>query len=94
MNTDTLTTNVQPDVDDLMEIEEIICAHRPLPPAAIEACECGAYYESACECGATTAEYAILTLAAVAFAGVLAVVIKSGPVQSLIQGIIEQALSS
>ncbi|WP_226338564.1 DUF4244 domain-containing protein [Arthrobacter sp. UM1] len=46
------------------------------------------------ELGATTAEYAILTLAAVAFAGILAVVIKSGPVQQLLQGVIERALSS
>lgn len=46
------------------------------------------------ELGATTAEYAILTLAAVAFAGILAVVIKSGPVQQLLQGVIERALSN
>lgn len=45
------------------------------------------------DAGATTAEYAVLTLAAVAFAGVLAVVVRSGPVQSLLQGIIERALT-
>ncbi|GAA1346994.1 DUF4244 domain-containing protein [Falsarthrobacter nasiphocae] len=59
---------------------------------------CGAGPEPCPECedpdaGATTAEYAILTLAAVAFAGVLAVVVKSGAVQALLQGVIERALN-
>ena len=46
------------------------------------------------EVGASTAEYAIVTLAAVAIAGVLVAVMRSGAVQSLIQGLIEQALQA
>lgn len=45
------------------------------------------------ETGANTAEYSIVTLAAVAFAGVLAVVLSSGTVQGLLEGLIERALS-
>ncbi|WP_022869424.1 DUF4244 domain-containing protein [Yaniella halotolerans] len=45
------------------------------------------------ENGANTAEYSIVTLAAVAFAGVLAAVISSGTVQGLLEGLIERALS-
>lgn len=43
--------------------------------------------------GANTAEYSIVTLAAVAFAGLLATVISSGTVQGLLEGLIERALS-
>lgn len=43
--------------------------------------------------GASTAEYSIVTLAAVAFAGLLAVVVSSGTVQGLLEGLIERALS-
>lgn len=45
------------------------------------------------ETGATTAEYSIVTLAAVAFAGILAVVLSSGTVQGLLEGLIERALT-
>lgn len=45
------------------------------------------------EAGMTTAEYAVGTLAAVAFAGLLIAVIKSGPVKSALSGIITSALS-
>lgn len=44
------------------------------------------------ETGAQTAEYGIVTLAAVGFAGVLAVVLSSGAVQELITGLVEKAL--
>lgn len=43
--------------------------------------------------GMTTAEYAVGTLAAVAFAAVLMVVVKSGAVKSALTGIIQTALS-
>ncbi|OAV59558.1 DUF4244 domain-containing protein [Enteractinococcus helveticum] len=43
--------------------------------------------------GASTAEYSIVTLAAVAFAGLLAAVLSSGAVQGLLEGLIERALS-
>ncbi|MDR7348577.1 hypothetical protein J2S68_000120 [Glycomyces algeriensis] len=41
----------------------------------------------------STAEYAVGTLAAVAFAGVLLKVLTSGPVQSALSDLIERALS-
>ncbi|GGF36154.1 hypothetical protein GCM10010922_09180 [Microbacterium sorbitolivorans] len=46
------------------------------------------------ETGASTAEYAIVTLAAVAIAGVLVAVMRSGAVQSLLQNLIESALQA
>lgn len=45
------------------------------------------------ERGLATAEYAIATIAAAGFAGVLIVVLKSGKVQSLLAKIIESALN-
>ncbi|MGO3904922.1 MAG: DUF4244 domain-containing protein [Microbacterium gubbeenense] len=42
--------------------------------------------------GASTAEYAIVTMAAVAIAGVLVAVMRSGSVQSLLQGIVARGL--
>lgn len=44
--------------------------------------------------GMTTAEYAVGTLAAVAFAAVLLAVVKSGAVMSALTGIITRALGS
>ena len=40
-----------------------------------------------------TAEYAIATLAAVAFAGLLLVIMRSGEVREMLMGIIREALS-
>ncbi len=45
------------------------------------------------EAGVVTAEYAIATLAAAAFAGVLLVILRSGEVRAFLLGIIRQALS-
>jgi hypothetical protein len=45
------------------------------------------------EHGMSTAEYAVGTLAAVAFAGLLLKVLTSGPVQSALQALIQRALS-
>ena len=45
------------------------------------------------ESGAATAEYAIATVAAAGFAGLLAVVLKSNPVQSLLTDLISGALA-
>lgn len=42
--------------------------------------------------GMTTAEYAVGTLAAVTFAAVLMVVVKSGPVKSALASVITKAL--
>lgn len=46
------------------------------------------------EAGMTTAEYAVGTIAAVAFAAVLLAVVRSGPVKSALSGIIVSALGS
>ncbi|WP_163544639.1 DUF4244 domain-containing protein [Occultella kanbiaonis] len=48
---------------------------------------------STAEAGMATAEYAIATLAAVAFAGLLLVILRSDEVRGLLLGIIRQALS-
>ncbi|RKR73156.1 DUF4244 domain-containing protein [Frondihabitans australicus] len=43
--------------------------------------------------GAVTAEYAVVLLAAVAFAGVLAAILRSGGVQGLLTDLVQKALS-
>ncbi|WP_411733268.1 DUF4244 domain-containing protein [Paeniglutamicibacter sp.] len=43
--------------------------------------------------GSTTAEFAIVTLAAVAFAGLLVSILSSGDVRGLLMGLIRQALT-
>lgn len=48
------------------------------------------FWES--DTGATTAEYAITTLAACGFAALLVVVLKSEPIKELITGVISSAL--
>lgn len=45
------------------------------------------------EAGIVTAEYAIATLAAAAFAGVLLLILRSPEVRAFLLGIIRQALS-
>ncbi|HCX83813.1 MAG TPA: DUF4244 domain-containing protein [Micrococcales bacterium] len=45
------------------------------------------------EAGMATAEYAIVTLAAVAFAGLLLAIFRGGEVRDLLLGIIRDALS-
>ncbi|MCG2623529.1 DUF4244 domain-containing protein [Arthrobacter sp. I2-34] len=45
------------------------------------------------DAGMATAEYAIATLAAVGFAGLLVLIMRSGEVRGLLMSIIEQALS-
>lgn len=47
----------------------------------------------ALDAGMATAEYAIATLAAAAFAGVLLVILRSAEVRTFLLGIIRQALS-
>jgi hypothetical protein len=46
------------------------------------------------EQGMTTAEYAVGTVAAVAFAGLLLVIVKSGPVKNALSRIIVEALGT
>ena len=43
--------------------------------------------------GATTAEYAIVTLAAVGFAGLLLAILKGGEVKEMLMSIVREALS-
>lgn len=45
------------------------------------------------ETGAATAEYAIVTLAAVAFAGLLVAILRSDEVRGLLLGVVQHALS-
>ena len=45
------------------------------------------------ERGAATAEYAITIMAAVGFAGVLVVILRSGEVQAMLTGLVTRALS-
>jgi len=47
----------------------------------------------AAERGAATAEYAIATLAAVGFAGVLVVILRSDEVRGMLTDVVRQALS-
>lgn len=47
----------------------------------------------ASDIGAATAEYAIATVAAAGFAGLLALVLKSGPIQTMLTSLISSALS-
>lgn len=49
--------------------------------------------QGAHDAGMATAEYAIATLAAVGFAGLLVVILKGNEVKGLLNGIIKQALS-
>lgn len=46
------------------------------------------------EAGATTAEYGIVMLAAVGFAGLLVAILKSDEVRALLFGIVKNALST
>ena len=59
-------------------------AQTPAPPSAAERAEAGM----------STAEYAVGTIAAVAFAAVLIAVVKSATVRSALEGIISSALST
>jgi hypothetical protein len=63
---------------------------RPLPDGPAAAPRVDAHDP---EAGLATAEYAIATIAAVGFAGLLIVVLQSDTVRGLLEGIIGQALS-
>ncbi|MDN3310006.1 DUF4244 domain-containing protein [Microbacterium oryzae] len=43
--------------------------------------------------GASTAEYAIVTMAAVAFAGMLVMIMRSGEVQQILTDLVRRALT-
>jgi Flp pilus assembly pilin Flp len=44
--------------------------------------------------GAATAEYAIVIMAAVGFAGLLVVILRSGEVQAILTDLVQRALNS
>lgn len=44
--------------------------------------------------GATTAEFAIVTMAAVGFAGLLVVILRSEQVRAILEGLVSRALNS
>lgn len=46
------------------------------------------------ETGAATAEYAIVIMAAVGFAGLLVVILRSGEVQAILTDLVQRALDS
>ncbi len=46
------------------------------------------------ELGATTAEFAIVTMAAVGFAGLLVVILKSDAVRGILEGLVQKALTA
>jgi hypothetical protein len=46
-----------------------------------------------CDAGAATAEYAIATMAAVAFAGLLVVIMRSPEVKAILLGLVKTALT-
>ncbi len=48
----------------------------------------------ALDTGAATAEYAIVIMAAVGFAGLLVVIMRSGEVQGILTGLVQRALES
>lgn len=63
-------------------------ATRGVPARVVRRLRHGAH-----DAGMATAEYAIATLAAVGFAGLLVVILKGNEVRGLLGGIIKQALS-
>lgn len=84
------------------QVADLVCfprknSARPSPPG-LATDNCGMTHNSPFspstnDRGAVTAEYAIATVAAAGFAGLLAVVLKSGSVQGLLSGLISNALS-
>lgn len=64
------------------------------PPEARETVDDSQSLETPWEAdtGATTAEYAITTLAACGFAALLVVILKSEPIKELVTGVISTAL--
>ena len=75
--------------------DPIASARRPACPAPVVAWHARGRHARAelADAGMATAEYAIATLAAVGFAGLLVVILKGNEVKGLLMGIIRQALS-
>ncbi len=81
-----------PMVRDDPDEESAVSTGRPGSPTRSEpeAPECDEPWGA--DIGATTAEYAITTLAACGFAALLVVVLKSEPIRDLVTGVIQTAL--
>lgn len=65
-------------------------SHRSARPAR-QGTVCARHWRD--ETGAQTAEYGIVTLAAVGFAGLLAVILSGGDVQGMLTSMVSRALS-
>lgn len=79
-----MTATVHPEVRDQ---DQHTAAEQPAPRAVPQGVEWSD------ETGAQTAEYGIVTLAAVGFAGVLAVILAGADVQGLLLDLVKGALS-
>jgi hypothetical protein len=55
--------------------------------------DCGDARRRVADAGMATAEYAVVTLAACGFAGLLVAILRSGTVRGLLLGIIQKALT-
>ena len=62
-------------------------------PSVTEPSDAADHPNPAVDAGMATAEYAIATVAAAGFAGLLVVILRSGEVRELLLGIIRTALS-
>jgi hypothetical protein len=77
-------------------VEQGLRAHRPFEEHSVK-CTLVTRFSTirrAAEAGMTTAEYAVGTLAACAFAAVLLAVVRSGTVKSALASVIAAALGS
>lgn len=76
----------------MSRIRRAVSARRPrrdLPPLTVHRAR--SLFED--DAGAATAEYAIATMAAVAFAGLLVVIMRSDEVRGILEDLIRRALS-
>lgn len=80
--------------DDLADVVADDSTATPLTATASEADTTADPEDDSPDLGATTAEYGIVMLAAVGFAGLLVVILKSGEVKEMLLGIIRTALSA
>lgn len=67
---------------------QLVPTNRVIPPVAVRVGR-----KLASSDGAATAEYAIVTLAAVAFAGLLVAILRSEEVRGLLLDVVQRALS-
>ncbi|MEJ2577903.1 MAG: DUF4244 domain-containing protein [Kineosporiaceae bacterium] len=90
--TDSVSTGPVP--TDPVRAGSLIGESRPGVPPAAAVPLAGRHAAKLNELGMATAEYAVATLAATGFAGLLLVLLRSGEVRGLLRGIIERALGA